>query len=837
MNKIYICNILIITIILLIIIVVTNYYLSIKKEEQFKAQFKIDYDDRFEIYRFDGCYNINTSNLSKTVLPADKQLIDKSAKFAKDNGHIYFGITRGGEVLSGPVKESVVTNKINCDSMPETGVLLYMWERDYNNKPDIKINTSISINDGINSMSGPNISIPTISKPTINIMNKQETLQETYPDLNTYQETYPNLNNLQETYPDLNTYQEIYQETYPDLNSLQETINNNLPIVSAEEDVYGVVSPIINDLPPTNLINPIVDSVLAEQLSNPIDTTDISNIIEQPYIEESGVTKQWSKVPSGNIIFSYIDASSSSLYGVGINKDNNEPGIYKCNRPCNGGWEKENIQDSNNVKMLNIQDPSNIYYINNNNIRQWDINNNKSVLIGSNLPTSSKIKDIAATKNGVVVIDDNNIMYNGTRQNNNLVLSKSSIGEYMEVTADDDNLYALDKNGNVLLQGSNNTEWKNIGTNMKYISAGDTYLWGVDGNNHVMSCIKPCDTGLWTPMIHNLDNINQVTGSNNDVYGVDGSGNIWQTNYDNIGINSVSPIVSGENLAEVYPQEEQQEQRIRRRYPQEEQQEQKIRRRYPQEEQQEQRIRRRPVFSQEDQQQEEQLRKKRQQLLSQEEQQRRRLSQEEQQLKKRQQQLLSQEEQQLKKRQQQLLSQEEQQMKKHQQLLVQQEQKHKQLIAQETNERKKQQQLLVQEENQRKKQQQLLVQQEANERKKQQQLLVQEENQRKKQQQLLIQEENQRKKQQQLLIQEENQRKKQQQELLIQEENQRKKQQQLVKQEQQAIQTAKNIAAAAAEKERRKSMPRAIRKTYEQVGVKTDAPVRQIQGLNLPPKK
>ena len=75
--------------------------------------------------------------------------------------------------------------------------------------------------------------------------------------------------------------------------------------------------------------------------------------------------------------------------------------------------------------------------------------------------------------------------------------------------------------------------WKRIGGALKQISgAGKDYIWGVNSNDSIYSCKKPCDDSNWKNIKGSLK---QLTGGENQVWGVNSNNNIYKMNQDGTG--------------------------------------------------------------------------------------------------------------------------------------------------------------------------------------------------------------------------------------------------------------------------------------------------------------
>ena len=75
--------------------------------------------------------------------------------------------------------------------------------------------------------------------------------------------------------------------------------------------------------------------------------------------------------------------------------------------------------------------------------------------------------------------------------------------------------------------------WKRINGGLKQISAaGKDYIWGINKDNYIYNCKKPCDDSDWKRISGGL---NQLTGGDKEVWGVNTSGSIYKKNQDGSG--------------------------------------------------------------------------------------------------------------------------------------------------------------------------------------------------------------------------------------------------------------------------------------------------------------
>jgi hypothetical protein len=95
---------------------------------------------------------------------------------------------------------------------------------------------------------------------------------------------------------------------------------------------------------------------------------------------------------------------------------------------------------------------------------------------------------------------------------------------------------AIQTQYNTLLQTENNNRkrstggWKRINGALKQISAvGKGWLWGVNNNNQIFTCRKPCNDSNW---INIPGGLSQVEGGESEVWGVNAQDNIWKMNVD-----------------------------------------------------------------------------------------------------------------------------------------------------------------------------------------------------------------------------------------------------------------------------------------------------------------
>ena len=71
---------------------------------------------------------------------------------------------------------------------------------------------------------------------------------------------------------------------------------------------------------------------------------------------------------------------------------------------------------------------------------------------------------------------------------------------------------------------SGDYNWINVGGSLKHVSAsGNGYIWGVNANDDIYKCKKPCK-GAW---VHVEGKLKQIDGGQEDVYGVNSNNDIY----------------------------------------------------------------------------------------------------------------------------------------------------------------------------------------------------------------------------------------------------------------------------------------------------------------------
>jgi len=75
--------------------------------------------------------------------------------------------------------------------------------------------------------------------------------------------------------------------------------------------------------------------------------------------------------------------------------------------------------------------------------------------------------------------------------------------------------------------------WNRIGGLLKQISsAGKDYIWGVNSNDEIWMCKKPCSDSNWRQIGGSLK---QLSGGENELWGVNSNNEIWKMNQDGTG--------------------------------------------------------------------------------------------------------------------------------------------------------------------------------------------------------------------------------------------------------------------------------------------------------------
>lgn len=75
--------------------------------------------------------------------------------------------------------------------------------------------------------------------------------------------------------------------------------------------------------------------------------------------------------------------------------------------------------------------------------------------------------------------------------------------------------------------------WKRINGDLKQVSAsGKNWIWGVNSNDEIYTCKKPCDDSNW---INIPGKLKQIEGGESEVWGVNSDNNIYKMNQDHSG--------------------------------------------------------------------------------------------------------------------------------------------------------------------------------------------------------------------------------------------------------------------------------------------------------------
>ena len=114
------------------------------------------------------------------------------------------------------------------------------------------------------------------------------------------------------------------------------------------------------------------------------------------------------------------------------------------------------------------------------------------------------------------------------------VLKSRILGKTLQMKLNEYN--ALQNQYDTILQAENNNRkrggggWARINGSLKQISAaGKDWIWGVNNNNQIYTCNKPCKDSNW---INIPGSLSQVEGGETEVWGVNSANNIYKMNID-----------------------------------------------------------------------------------------------------------------------------------------------------------------------------------------------------------------------------------------------------------------------------------------------------------------
>jgi hypothetical protein len=232
----------------------------------------------------------------------------------------------------------------------------------------------------------------------------------------------------------------------------------------------------------------------------------------------------WKQVPGG---LKNVSASGNG-YVWGVNKNNS---IYTCKKPCDGNWRWIN----GSLEQVS-GDENNIWGVNkNNNIYKRPVNGS-----GNWKQVPGGLKNVSASGKGYVWgVNKNNTIYKCKKPCDGNWIQTD--GTLVQVSGDENNIWGL--NNLIWKRPIDGTGyWTNVSSGitggLKNISAsGKDYVVGVNNNNNIYKCKKPCN-GNW---IKTNGGLEQVSGDENNIWGVMNNW-IWKKpiktinkNYKNVG--------------------------------------------------------------------------------------------------------------------------------------------------------------------------------------------------------------------------------------------------------------------------------------------------------------
>jgi hypothetical protein len=137
--------------------------------------------------------------------------------------------------------------------------------------------------------------------------------------------------------------------------------------------------------------------------------------------------------------------------------------------------------------------------------------------------------DISASGNGYIW---------GVNKNNSIFKCKKpcsgkwiqSDGSLSKVSGDQNNIWGVSSVNNIYkrpIDGSD--KWKQIPGSLIDISAsGNEYIWGINKNNSIFKCKKPCDNGNW---VQENGSLQQISSDQLNIWGINNSNNIFKKSY------------------------------------------------------------------------------------------------------------------------------------------------------------------------------------------------------------------------------------------------------------------------------------------------------------------
>ena len=227
--------------------------------------------------------------------------------------------------------------------------------------------------------------------------------------------------------------------------------------------------------------------------------------------------QEWTQIPR-----SLVHVSGNLNYIWGLDKDMK---IYLCTRPCTGGWKL--------IGGLLVQLDVDDEFV-------WGVNKNDDIFVrpvdgsGNWRGIPGKLIHVSASGNGYIW---------GTNRANNIFKCKKPCsggsgwqtvnGALNQIDGGEREVCGVAKDRSFWcrpVDGSKN--WRRIPGSFKYVTTSGPYdIFGIDQNNEIFSCRKPC-IGQWVRV--GQDNINTLTqcdATANALFGVDSGQSIWRKDF------------------------------------------------------------------------------------------------------------------------------------------------------------------------------------------------------------------------------------------------------------------------------------------------------------------
>ena len=208
----------------------------------------------------------------------------------------------------------------------------------------------------------------------------------------------------------------------------------------------------------------------------------------------------WRGIPGG---LKHVTASVNYLWGVNIHNS-----IFMCARPCTGAWR----QIPGYKKQVDASDEE-----------VWGVNNVDRIWKRSVDGTGDwkyiggRLKHVSASGNGYVWgVNSNDDIYKCKKPCNGAWVHVA--GKLKQIDGGQDFVYGVNSRNDIFsrpVDGSGS--WRHIPGKMKHVTASGSHeVFGVDVNDNVWRCQKPC-VGNWVRMSAKLS---QIDATNKELVGV-----------------------------------------------------------------------------------------------------------------------------------------------------------------------------------------------------------------------------------------------------------------------------------------------------------------------------